>query len=202
MSLDSFLIQLAFSTQQRKIKYLREVILGLIMSSAFQEQEAARSLQWFRGPQADVGKELLTIRNNVLAAHSDRYRNPNRHALSTILNPILITCGLMLFQRFSGANAFNFYAVSIFRQTFGGMDPHSGAVAVAFVQLLSSLLSGKCCIFQGFISCLTCLLPEALQTQNYRTLCSNLRSAGNLTWRTTNCKKASQDAGMPAYIYN
>ncbi|XP_073994477.1 facilitated trehalose transporter Tret1-like [Rhodnius prolixus] len=122
------------------VAYMPETPSYLVLVG--KEQEAARSLQWFRGPQADVGKELLTIRNNVLAAHSDRYRNPNRHALSTILNPILITCGLMLFQRFSGANAFNFYAVSIFRQTFGGMDPHSGAVAVAFVQLLSSLLSG------------------------------------------------------------
>ena len=45
-------------------------------------------------------------------------------------------------QRFSGAQAFQFYAVPIFRQTFGGMSPHGGAVAVAFVQLLASLLSG------------------------------------------------------------
>lgn len=45
-------------------------------------------------------------------------------------------------QRFSGAQAFQFYAVPIFRQTFGGMSPHGGAIAVAFVQLLASLLSG------------------------------------------------------------
>lgn len=48
----------------------------------------------------------------------------------------------MFFQRFSGANAFNFYVVSVFRQTFDGTNPHSAAVAVALVQLLSSLLSG------------------------------------------------------------
>lgn len=122
------------------VAYMPETPSYLVLVG--KEQEAARSLQWFRGPHADVGKELLTIRNNVLAAHSDRFRNPNRHAVITILNPILVTCGLMMFQRFSGANAFNFYAVSIFKKTFGAMDPHSGAVAVAFVQLLSSLLSG------------------------------------------------------------
>lgn len=122
------------------VAYMPETPSYLVLIG--REQEAAKSLQWFRGPHTDVGKELLTIRNNVLAAQSERCRNPNRHALATILNPILITCGLMVFQRFSGANAFNFYAVSIFRQTFGGMDPHSGAVAVALVQLLSSLLSG------------------------------------------------------------
>jgi hypothetical protein len=32
--------------------------------------------------------------------------------------------------------------VKIFRQTFTGMNPHGGAVAVGFVQLLASMLSG------------------------------------------------------------
>lgn len=41
-----------------------------------------------------------------------------------------------------GPNSFNFYAVKIFRQTFAGMNPHGGAVAVGFVQLLASMLSG------------------------------------------------------------
>lgn len=48
----------------------------------------------------------------------------------------------MFFQRFSGANAFYFYAVSVFKETFGSTDAHGAAIAVAIVQLLSSLLSG------------------------------------------------------------
>lgn len=32
--------------------------------------------------------------------------------------------------------------MKIFRQTFAGMNPHGGAVAVGFVQLLASMLSG------------------------------------------------------------
>lgn len=67
---------------------------------------------------------------------------PAPAAAAALLTPALTTCGLMFFHRFCGANAFGFYAVTIFRQTFGGMDPHSGAVAVAFVQLLASLVSG------------------------------------------------------------
>ena len=43
---------------------------------------------------------------------------------------------------FSGANSFGFYAVNIFRQTFAGLNPHGGAIAVAFVQLLAAMLSG------------------------------------------------------------
>lgn len=41
-----------------------------------------------------------------------------------------------------GANSFGFYAVKIFRQTFAGMNPHGGAIAVGFVQLLAAMLSG------------------------------------------------------------
>lgn len=42
----------------------------------------------------------------------------------------------------SGANSFGFYAVNIFRQTFAGMNPHGGAIAVGFVQLLAAMISG------------------------------------------------------------
>lgn len=41
-----------------------------------------------------------------------------------------------------GASSFNFYAVTIFRKTFAGMNPHGAAIAVGFVQLLASMLSG------------------------------------------------------------
>ncbi|XP_046662007.1 facilitated trehalose transporter Tret1-like isoform X1 [Homalodisca vitripennis] len=120
------------------ILYIPETPSYLVLSG--REQEAAKALRWLRGPHADIRPELATLRDNVLASRT--FRPSSKQSLSVVLHPILITCGLMLFQRFSGANAFNFYAVSIFRQTFGGMDPHGGAVAVAFVQLLASLLSG------------------------------------------------------------
>lgn len=41
-----------------------------------------------------------------------------------------------------GANLFGFYAVKIFRQTFAGMNPHGGAIAVSTVQLFAAMLSG------------------------------------------------------------
>lgn len=41
-----------------------------------------------------------------------------------------------------GANLFGFYAVKIFRQTFAGMNPHGGAIAVCTVQLFAAMLSG------------------------------------------------------------
>ncbi|XP_026491949.1 facilitated trehalose transporter Tret1-like [Vanessa tameamea] len=109
------------------------------------EEEAADSLQWLRGPDADIRQELATIRTNILA--SKQYHDGRAGKFKVLLSkrltrPVLITCGLMFFQRFTGAHVFNFYAVSIFKKTFRMMNPHGGAIATSVVQLLASCLSG------------------------------------------------------------
>lgn len=117
------------------------------------DEEAYKSLLWLRGPDSDVAQELATIRTNVLASKNFSQRQSQMsgsqlinsldvRTMNRLLGPILVTCGLMMFQRFSGAHAFSFYAVPIFRKTFGGMNPHGAAIAVSFVQLLASCLSG------------------------------------------------------------
>ncbi|KAL4713741.1 hypothetical protein ACJJTC_004272 [Scirpophaga incertulas] len=117
------------------------------------DEEAYKSLLWLRGPNSDVAQELATIRTNVLASKNFSQRQSqmsgsqfinslDARTMNRLLGPILVTCGLMMFQRFSGAHAFSFYAVPIFRKTFGGMNPHGAAIAVSFVQLLASCLSG------------------------------------------------------------
>lgn len=84
------------------------------------------------------------IKTNILASRAKQYELTFKNSVFTprLYKPIAITCGLMFFQRFSGANAFNYYAVIIFRQTLGGMNPHGATIAIGFVQLLASLLSG------------------------------------------------------------
>lgn len=109
------------------------------------EEEAAEALQWLRGSEADISQELTTIRTNILA--SKEYNDCNTGRFQALLSkrltrPILITCGLMFFQRFSGTHVFNFYAVPIFKKTFRTMNPHGGAIATSVVQLLASCLSG------------------------------------------------------------
>ncbi|KAI4481288.1 hypothetical protein M0804_009408 [Polistes exclamans] len=108
------------------------------------DEEAASSLQWLRGEQVDIRHELQVIKTNILASRAKQYGLTLRSSILTprLYKPIAITCGLMFFQRFSGANAFNYYAVIIFRQTLGGMNPHGATIAIGFVQLLASLLSG------------------------------------------------------------
>ncbi|KAJ8945219.1 hypothetical protein NQ314_009288 [Rhamnusium bicolor] len=104
-----------------------------------QDDEAEKALRWLRGDTADLQLELAVLQAHVITRPVPT--NP-RLLIEALRTPALIACGLMFFQRFSGANAFNFYVVSVFKETFGGTNPHSAAVAVAVVQLLSSLLSG------------------------------------------------------------
>lgn len=107
------------------------------------EDEASESLQWLRGEETDVRQEWNTMQANVR-----RQKSPSSSTLSSLwrekrlIRPVLTTCGVMLFHRLSGAHAFNFYAVPIFRASFAGMDPHGAAVVVAFVQLLAAITSG------------------------------------------------------------
>lgn len=101
--------------------------------------------RWLRGNTADLRFELSALQEHVLTnrgtSASSTAWNP-RLVFRHLRKPSMIACGLMFFQRFSGANAFNFYVVSVFRETFDGTNPHGAAIAVAVVQLLSSLLSG------------------------------------------------------------
>lgn len=84
-----------------------------------------RSLQWLRGPNKNVELELDTIRSNIQAAKlNERLMAAsittdksllNRDTFNTIytniksvlknarlVKPVMITCGLMVFQRFTG----------------------------------------------------------------------------------------------------
>lgn len=103
------------------------------------DKEAEQALRWLRGDTADLRLELAILQAHVLTRTVPS--NP-KLLLQSLRTPALIACGLMFFQRFSGVNAFHFYVVSVFKETFGGTNPHSAAVAVAIVELLSSLLSG------------------------------------------------------------
>lgn len=87
-----------------------------------------RSLQWLRGSNKSVELELETIRSNIRTSRLNTDNNlnsnltsisqnglPTKYSFKTILTniksvlkntrlvkPVLITCGLMVFQRFTG----------------------------------------------------------------------------------------------------
>ena len=120
-----------------------------------QEEKAEKALQWLRRGRRkrreydddfdpDVSAEMATIHSNVRRM-KEQGSDCKNVLVPQLLRPLLITCGLMFFHRFSGVAAFNFYAVTIFRESFSSskpMNPHWAAVATGSVQLLASGASG------------------------------------------------------------
>lgn len=104
------------------------------------DEDAATSLSWLRGG-LDISQELETMRANIEAMREESEVTCYREWRRDLIKPVLITCGLMVFQKFSGANAFNFYAVPILDETFVGLNPYRAAVVVAFVQICAGMAS-------------------------------------------------------------
>lgn len=181
--------------------YLPETPSYLLLRG--REKDATKSLQWLRGKDVDVRQELATIRTNILATKqiSDGRRIFSKKYLSLrLIRPVLITCGLTLFQRFSGAHAFSFYAVTTFRKTLSGMSPHAGAIAVSVVQILASCLSGLLIDFVGRLPLLIAsgmLMSVALagfgsyvyyeEVFNHKLNVSNLAVTGDYDWIPLTC---------------
>ncbi|XP_037076632.1 facilitated trehalose transporter Tret1-like, partial [Pollicipes pollicipes] len=112
------------------------------------EREAQVALQWLRGARADVAAEHAVLRANILQIRAGSGGGgasgvggvPGRPR--ALLRPLLVTCGLMLLQKFSGVNAFSFYAVPILSKTFARTSAHGAAVVVCLLQILAGLTSG------------------------------------------------------------
>ncbi|KAL7044995.1 hypothetical protein ACKWTF_002128 [Chironomus riparius] len=92
------------------------------------DEDAYRSLQWLRGPHKNVDVELDTIRSNIRTSRLNIDNNINSNLSSTshnglpmkysfktivtnvksvlrntrLIRPVMITCSLMIFQRFTG----------------------------------------------------------------------------------------------------
>ena len=64
-----------------------------------QEIRAEKSLQWLRGPDADISSELATIHSNIRRM-KELGTNCKNILVPQLLKPLLITCGLMFFQRY------------------------------------------------------------------------------------------------------
>ena len=121
------------------VQYAPETPSYLILSGKLEEAE--RSLQWLRGEVVDVSSQIATMQVNIKTSRVEEVECKSV-LLPKLVKPILLTCTLMFFNRFSGVVAFNFYAVTIFSQVFSDINPHLGAVVSAVVQLLASFASG------------------------------------------------------------
>ena len=106
-----------------------------------QIKKAEESLYYLKGNLVDVPEELDTLQRNITRM-KEQGKGCRSVLVPQLIKPVLLTSILMFFSRFSGAMAFNFYAVNIFSQVFGSFNPHLVAIINATVQLLTSMASG------------------------------------------------------------
>lgn len=103
------------------------------------KDSAAYSLQWLRGAQTDVGRELQEteemIKNSQDQASFMDFLQPQ------LWKPLLIGIGLMVFQQFSGTNVVMFYTVDIFRMANIDLDPNVETIIVGVVGVVGTLVS-------------------------------------------------------------
>ncbi|XP_058803815.1 facilitated trehalose transporter Tret1-like [Phymastichus coffea] len=107
-----------------------------------QAKRARKSLQWLRGPGADVSEEL----SNVEKMHVESEREANQSGRSELLKrrnlkPLAISLGLMFFQQMSGINAVIFYTVHIFLESGSEIDGNLSTVIVGVVNFGSTFLA-------------------------------------------------------------
>lgn len=100
--------------------------LAVIYENLISNMNVSRSLQWLRGANKNVELELDTIRSNIRASRFNMDNNMNGNLSSLpmkysfksivtniksvlknarLVKPILVTCGLMVFQRFTGESS-------------------------------------------------------------------------------------------------
>ncbi|KAJ2947823.1 hypothetical protein O0L34_g9611 [Tuta absoluta] len=103
--------------------------------------EARKSLQWLRGRQANIDREMRDLTRSQ--AESDRTGgNVFRHLITKKYMPaVLISLGLMLFQQLSGINAVIFYAATIFKDAGGSIDENLSSVIIGIVNFVSTFLA-------------------------------------------------------------
>ena len=101
-------------------------------------EDAKKSMQWFRGKNADISKELAEIESNYKS--SARESSGIRDLLQmAYVKPLLISLGLMFFQQLSGVNAVIFYTVSIFEKSRGTIDSNLSSIIVGLANFVATL---------------------------------------------------------------
>ncbi|RZC36075.1 Sugar tr domain containing protein [Asbolus verrucosus] len=98
-------------------------------------RKARASLQWLRGKNCDISKEMDELCN---IKNSDRKLKmfTNLH-----LKVFVIVLGLMFFQQFSGINAIIFYTTQIFEESGSSLDASLCTAIIGIVNFISTFVA-------------------------------------------------------------
>ncbi|XP_043641561.1 facilitated trehalose transporter Tret1 [Drosophila teissieri] len=104
--------------------------------------DAAKSLQWLRGKDADIDDEL----KEILEESQKQIDLPKVNILSALRRPIVlkglgIAVLLQVFQQWTGINAILFYSTSIFEDTGSGISGSDSTLIIGVTQVTSTLVA-------------------------------------------------------------
>ncbi|XP_028156027.1 facilitated trehalose transporter Tret1-like isoform X2 [Ostrinia furnacalis] len=104
-------------------------------------EDARKSLQWLRGKNVNIDKELRDL--SRVQAESDHIRGNAIGQLFTrrYIPAIAISLGLMIFQQFSGINAVIFYAEKIFMMSGSSIDKNLSSIIIGIVNFISTFIA-------------------------------------------------------------
>lgn len=109
------------------------------LMSVQRKEEAEYSLQWLRGEDVDISKELLQIEEMIVKSQD---KASIREFLQPQLwKPLLITLGLMILQQCCGINVVMFYTVNIFQLAGSSLDPNVQTILVGSFGVVGTLVS-------------------------------------------------------------
>eukprot|EP00118_Oscarella_pearsei_P014357 m.122538 g.122538 ORF g.122538 m.122538 type:complete len:520 (+) comp37791_c0_seq7:1845-3404(+) len=123
--------------------------------------KARKSLQWLRGPGANIASELREVEKSLSDQETltlSEFKNP------VLWKPLLIVLGLMFFQQFTGINAVAFYASIIFDKSGSTFQKNYGPLVIAAVQVISTVVAAlvmdrlgrrKLLVISGISMCLS-----------------------------------------------
>ncbi|KAK4011370.1 hypothetical protein OUZ56_020484 [Daphnia magna] len=107
------------------------------------EQEARRSLQFLRGKGTNVQAEIERIKKHLERVANYNSQSPQVTLTSgSVVKPLAISLGIMLFQQTTGINAIVFYTASIFQAAGSSIDGKYTTIIVGAVQLIFTIASG------------------------------------------------------------
>lgn len=104
-------------------------------------EDARKSLQWLRGKNIDIQKEMRDLTRSQ--AEADRTKGNAFKTLFSMkyMRAVLIALGLMLFQQLSGINAVIFYAASIFQMSGSTIDENLCSIIIGIVNFVSTFIA-------------------------------------------------------------
>ncbi|XP_018367335.1 PREDICTED: facilitated trehalose transporter Tret1-2 homolog [Trachymyrmex cornetzi] len=100
------------------------------------EEDARKSMRFFRGPNFDIEPEINAFKEQV---ERSKFQKPHISAFmrKPVLKTLAVAYGLMFAQQFSGINAIIFYGFTILEATGVGMESQLELVIFGVVQVVA-----------------------------------------------------------------